>query len=119
MPNTDQLFRDELRSWFAEHPPPHFEIATSRAEADTLREWQRTLSADRWVGVHWPVEYGGRAASLREVAIYNEECARVAMPPLVGRAGISLVGPTLMTHDERQRTDFDKLPGTLPAMHLD
>jgi alkylation response protein AidB-like acyl-CoA dehydrogenase len=26
--------------------------------------------------VHWPVEYGGRGASVLQVAIYNEELAR-------------------------------------------
>ena len=57
-----------------------------------------------WVGIHWPVEYGGRGASLAQVAIYNEELARAGAPPLLGRAGVSLVGPTLMAHGtEEQR----------------
>jgi alkylation response protein AidB-like acyl-CoA dehydrogenase len=56
------------------------------------------------VGIHWPVEYGGRGASVMQVAIYNQELARVDAPPLLGRAGLSLVGPTLMTHGtEEQR----------------
>ena len=54
-----------------------------------LREWQRTLHAGRWVGIHWPVEYGGRGASLTQVAIYNEELARAGAPPLLGRAGVT------------------------------
>ncbi len=69
-----------------------------------LREWQRTLHADGWVGIHWPVEYGGRGASPAQTAIYNEELARAGAPPLLGRGGISLVGPTLMAHGtEEQR----------------
>ncbi len=69
-----------------------------------LREWQRTLHAARWVGIHWPVEYGGRGASLTQVAVYNEELARADAPPLLGRAGVTLVGPTLMAHGtEEQR----------------
>jgi alkylation response protein AidB-like acyl-CoA dehydrogenase len=39
-----------------------------------------------------------------QVAIYNEELARAGVAPLLGRAGITLVGPTLMTHGtEAQR----------------
>ena len=101
---SDDAFRAELRGWLAEHQPPAVAVATTRAEAEELRTWQRTLHAHRWVGVHWPVEYGGRGASLRQVAIYNEELARAGAPPLLGRVGVTLVGPTLMTHGtEAQR----------------
>jgi alkylation response protein AidB-like acyl-CoA dehydrogenase len=95
---TDEQLREELRAWLAEHPPPAIEVAATRADADALRSYQRALHADRWVGVHWPVEYGGRGASVTQVAIYNEELARAGVPPLLGRAGITLVGPTLMAH---------------------
>ena len=97
-------FRDELRAWLAEHPPPGIELAATASEAATLREWQRTLHEGRWVGVHWPEEYGGRGASMAQVAVYNEELARAGAPPLLGRAGITLVGPTLLAHGtEEQR----------------
>ncbi len=107
---TDLLptdFRAELRSWLAEHPPPTVHVAANADDTAMLREWQRTLAAARWVGVHWPVEYGGRGATLAQVAIYNEELVRAGTPPLLGRAGISLVGPTLMVHGtEAQRVQW-------------
>jgi alkylation response protein AidB-like acyl-CoA dehydrogenase len=79
-----------------------------------LRAWQRTLCADGWVGVHWPREYGGRGATYSQVAIYNEELARAGAPALLGRAGITLVGPTLMAHGtETQRTRW--MPRILDA----
>ena len=100
----DEELRDELRKWLAEHPPPSVELATTPAEADELRAWQRTLHGGLWVGINWPVEYGGRGASPDQLAVYNEELARADTPPLLGRAGISLVGPTLMAHGtEAQR----------------
>jgi alkylation response protein AidB-like acyl-CoA dehydrogenase len=101
----DGEFREELRAWLAEHPPPaSIEFAATPEDAERVREWHRTLHAGGWVGIHWPVEYGGRGASVLQVAIYNQELARVDAPPLLGRAGISLVGPTLMTHGtEEQR----------------
>ena len=105
MSSPDETFRDELRSWLKEHAPPTVEVAATVGDAETLRDWQRTMHAGRWVGIHWPVEYGGRGASLTQVAIYNEELARAAAPPLLGRAGLTLVGPTLMAHGtEEQRT---------------
>ena len=74
----DEDVRDELRSWLSAHPPPAVEIAATSADADILRAWQRTLHEGHWVGIHWPVEYGGRGASMTQVAIYNEELARPA-----------------------------------------
>lgn len=100
-------FRDELRSWLQEHPPPDVEVAATDEAADALRAWQRALAAGRWVGIHWPVQYGGRGASSTEVAAYNEELARAQAPQLLGRAGVSLVGPTLMAHGtETQRRQW-------------
>jgi alkylation response protein AidB-like acyl-CoA dehydrogenase len=102
--HTDLDLRRELRAWLAEHPPPAIAVAATRDDARALRAWQRELHADGWVGIHWPVEYGGRGASVTQVAVYNEELARAGAPPLLGRAGITLVGPTLMAHGtEEQR----------------
>ena len=106
MSRHDHRFRDELRGWLAEHAPPDVEIAATPEEAEVLREWQRTLHTGRWVGINWPVEYGGRGASLTQVAIYNEELAHASAPQILGRAGVSLVGPTLMAHgtaEQRRR----------------
>jgi len=105
MSASDDPFRAELREWLSAHAPPAVQVAATPEEAETLRDWQRTLHTGRWVAVHWPVEYGGRAASLAQVAIYNEELARAGAPPILGRAGVTLVGPTLMAHGtEGQRT---------------
>ncbi len=98
MATDDDALRDELRGWLRAHPPPRVDVATTRADADVLREWQRTMHAGGWVAIHWPVEYGGRGASVTQVAIYDEELARAGAPPLLGRAGVTLVGPTLMAH---------------------
>jgi alkylation response protein AidB-like acyl-CoA dehydrogenase len=95
--------RTELRTWLAQHRPPAIEVAATTGDADVLRAWQRELHEGGWVGIHWPVEYGGRGASVAQVAIYNAELARAGAPPLLGRAGITLVGPTLMAHGSEQQ----------------
>src|SRR5919204_4517401 len=94
----DEAFREEFRGWLSEHTPPDVDVAADFHEAQTLRDWQRTLHEGRWVGIHWPEEYGGRGASLLQVAIYNEELARAQAPQILGRAGVNLVGPTLIAH---------------------
>jgi alkylation response protein AidB-like acyl-CoA dehydrogenase len=100
----DEQFRDELRAWLRRNPPPDIAAAATAEDVALLREWQSTLHAGRWIAVHWPVGYGGRDASVKQVAIYNEELARAGAPQLLGRAGITLVGPTLMAHGtEEQR----------------
>jgi alkylation response protein AidB-like acyl-CoA dehydrogenase len=101
---ADAAFREEFRAYLAAHPAPDVGIPTTAAEADALRQWQRTLHAGGWVGIHWPVEHGGRGATAAQVAIYNHELARAGAPKLLGGAGLTLVGPTLLTHGtEEQR----------------
>src|ERR671924_1644355 len=105
----DEAFRVELREWLADNRPPDVDVAATFEEAETLREWQRTLHSGKWVGIHWPGEYGGRGASLLQVAIYNEELARAQSPQILGRAGVNLVGPTLIAHGtDAQRTRWLK-----------
>jgi alkylation response protein AidB-like acyl-CoA dehydrogenase len=113
----DVAFREEFRSWLGEHRPPEIDVASDFREAETLRTWQRTLATGRWVGIHWPAEYGGRGASLVQVAIYNEELARAQAPQILGRAGVNLVGPTLMAYGtEEQKRQW--LPKILSAEHI-
>ena len=81
------------------------------------REWQATLAADRWVGVHWPEAYGGRSATPVQVALYQSEYARSQAPQPVNRVGINLVGPTLLAHGtEDQRLRY--LPPILSAEEI-
>jgi alkylation response protein AidB-like acyl-CoA dehydrogenase len=104
MSSSDDELRTELRAWLVEHPPPDIDVASTPEDARALRDWQRAMHSGGWVGIHWPCEYGGRAASMTQVAVYNEELARTAAPPLLGRVGVTLVGPTLLAHGtEAQR----------------
>jgi alkylation response protein AidB-like acyl-CoA dehydrogenase len=69
------------------------------------------------VGVTWPLELGGRGAGPLENYVVIEELARARAPELVGRIGINLVGPTLLTHGtEEQRLTY--LPHVLSAENL-
>src|SRR5262249_27502786 len=69
----EETFRSELRAWLAAHLPAEPVPDAEQERHRFLRAWQRALAADRWVGIHWPCEYGGRAATLPEQIIYTEE----------------------------------------------
>src|SRR6266849_3552248 len=99
-----QRFRAEARAWLAENVPADLKgraFAASRAdrgEVDRLREWQRVLHKAGYVGIDWPAEYGARGTSIMEQTILYQEMSRAAAPQPVNRGGISMLGPTLMSH---------------------
>ncbi len=113
----EEAFAAEVREWLAAHVdvPPRFESITD--EVDFGRQWQAELAADRWIGIHWPREYGGRSASPVQVAIFNMEYARSRASQPINRVGINLAGPTLLAHG----TDAQKerwLPAILTAEEI-
>ncbi|MFC4059170.1 acyl-CoA dehydrogenase family protein [Planomonospora corallina] len=104
--------RAELRSYFAGLLP-----AEERRRAgeegvggDRFREVVRRLGADGWLGLGWPVEYGGQGRSAEDQYVFFDEVQRAGLPfPFVT---VNTVGPTLMHHGtEEQRRRF--LPGIL------
>jgi alkylation response protein AidB-like acyl-CoA dehydrogenase len=113
----EQAFAAEVRAWLAERAqiPPRFENIA--AEVEFGRRWQAELAADRWVGIHWPQEYGGRGASPVEVAIFNMEYARSRAPQPINRVGINLAGPTLLAHGTEQQK-LRWLPAILTAEEI-
>ncbi|HEY1831538.1 MAG TPA: acyl-CoA dehydrogenase family protein [Acidimicrobiales bacterium] len=113
----DEAFAASFRDWLARHlerPPAFVDLADEVAWG---RQWQATLAADHWVGVHWPSEYGGRSATPVQVALYQSEYARSQAPQPVNRVGINLVGPTLLAHgSDDQRLRY--LPAILSAEEI-
>jgi alkylation response protein AidB-like acyl-CoA dehydrogenase len=118
-----EALRAEFRSWLRQHLPwPYGEGLPPRfddlAEAVTFgRQWQADLAADRWVGVTWPRELGGRGVGALENYVVIEELARARAPELVGRIGVNLVGPTLLGHGTPEQQERF-LPRILSADEL-
>ena len=110
-------FRDELRAWLALNRPGDSPDGDGRDRYAWLRDWQRRLQEGGWAGVDWPVEYGGRGATLTQSAIFFEELARARAPLPVNVLGLLLGGPTLMrwgTADQKERF----LPAILSAEEI-
>jgi alkylation response protein AidB-like acyl-CoA dehydrogenase len=95
----DEAFRQRARRWFAEHPSGPLETLAQK------KAWQRTLYDARFVGMGWPLEYGGQDARPMEQAIVAEEMARANVPGAVNSLALGLIGPTLIVHgsdDQKQ-----------------
>jgi alkylation response protein AidB-like acyl-CoA dehydrogenase len=105
-------FREEVRAWLAEHLVGEFAehrgigSPTDDTAWDVRVAWERELASGNWLGLSWPVEYGGRGAGLAEEIIFEYEYARAAAPARVNTQAFELLGPTLLafgTAEQKQR----------------
>lgn len=98
---TEAEFRAQVRQWLCEHLPdgwPHScPVARKPDEMVELgRWWQQTLYDAGWLGLTWPLECGGRAGTLVQQAIFDQEAARIQAPDPINTIGLYMAGPTIM-----------------------
>jgi len=91
--SEDLRFREATRRWL-ETQVPREEPATLEAR----RAWHRQLYDAGYVGMGWPVAYGGRGATPLQQAIVADEMARTGAPAPINPLGIAIVGPTIIVH---------------------
>jgi alkylation response protein AidB-like acyl-CoA dehydrogenase len=101
----DEAFRKEVRSWLEDHVTGEFAALGGRGGSgdetygfETRLEWEQELAAGGWTCIGWPVEYGGRGASVAHQVIFNEEYVRAKAPGRVSILGEGLLGPTLIQY---------------------
>jgi alkylation response protein AidB-like acyl-CoA dehydrogenase len=100
---NERRFRDELREWLERNLPAEWRSAHPKepwtdARRDLARRWQAKLAEGRYVALDWPLEWGGRDASLAERIIVQTELIRARAPRIIGHVGLDLVGPALIEH---------------------
>jgi len=111
---AEEAFRHELRAWLAENLPRDRVPDDEACRREFQRAWQRRLAAGNWVGIQWPVEHGGRGASLKEQIIFTEEMARARAPEILDAVAVNIVGSVLLhAGTAEQKARF--LPRILPA----
>src|SRR5918994_6719893 len=96
--------REALESAVASLPGP--EPATIEERAPYWRQFQRAIHEAGYAGLSWPKEYGGRAASLTEQAIFLQEYDRANAPDRLNTLGEGLAGPTIIdfgTEEHKRR----------------
>ncbi|MFC9362687.1 acyl-CoA dehydrogenase family protein [Rhodococcus sp. NPDC057014] len=104
--------RRELRTYFAALLPEETRRIAGEegVGGEHFRDIVRLLGKDGWLGVGWPVEYGGQGRSIEDQFVFFDEVQRAGLPfPFVT---VNTVGPTLMKYGtEEQKARF--LPGIL------
>jgi 3-oxocholest-4-en-26-oyl-CoA dehydrogenase alpha subunit len=107
---AQQELKDEVRAYFVRLVE---EVEGSVSQESTYTQYIRRMGADGWLGLGWPVEYGGQARGPIEQMIFVEESHWAGVPlPLLT---LNSVGPTLMalgTDEQKKRI----LPGILEGM---
>jgi alkylation response protein AidB-like acyl-CoA dehydrogenase len=107
---SDAAFRAEVRDWLQDQLSGEF--AAQRGLGGPGREheafeqrvaWHRHLAAAGWTCLGWPVEHGGRGASIAQRVIFHEEYARADAPHGVNHVGEELLGPTLIAFGSTQQ----------------
>ena len=102
-PEQEQ-FRQEIRAFCREEVPTDIRtrLETQREEHDpTLYK----KIADRgWIGMQWPVEYGGQARSRVDMAIFYEEMGYARAPTGRYTGSVVFVGESIITYG----TDWQK-----------
>jgi alkylation response protein AidB-like acyl-CoA dehydrogenase len=110
-----EAFRARVQKFLSDNLPPGWGKAGFRPQGMTmtefLKDWQGRLYDNGFLGMAWPKEYGGQGASQIEMAIYNEEVARVRAPGPLNVLGISMAGPTIITYgsDEQKKRYLSKI----------
>jgi alkylation response protein AidB-like acyl-CoA dehydrogenase len=112
----EEHFRQELRAWLQQNLPagwgtPGYTSPKGQGRLAFLRDWQRKMYDGGYVGLSWPKEYGGRGVSMIELAIFNEEMAKVEAPGPLNVLGLSMAGPTIIVHgtEEQKKRYLQKI----------
>ena len=113
----EQKFADEVEQWLRDnHDPvvmdPHRENFSQLADTPERRAFMKKLAAKGWLGMSWPMEYGGKAIEGVYEFILNEALSRHAAPQ-IGK-GVGIIGKTLIRHGSAKlKAEF--LPKILAA----
>jgi len=96
--------RDELRAYFADLVTPELRAEGAESAGALTRAAMRKMGADGWLGLGWPVEFGGQGRTPIEQQIFIEEAQTAGAPvPLLT---INSVAPTLMRFGTPEQRSF-------------
>ncbi len=101
----DEAFRKDVQAWLADHVVGEFAALGGRGGSgdetygfEVRLEWEKVLAGGGWTCLGWPVEFGGRGASISHQVIFNEEYVKAKAPGRVSILGEGLLGPTLIQY---------------------
>lgn len=101
--------RARIREFLDNAPKPpglrNYGPTPTTGDVEAGRQWHRYLADHGYTCLHWPLEFGGAAASVAYQAAFAEECARVGVPRQLNITGADLVGPVLIKFGSRDQKD--------------
>jgi hypothetical protein len=102
---SQRALQADLRSYFVTliSPAEREQMLTQR-HGEVYREVVRRMGRDGWLGVGWPVEFGGRGLGALEQQIFVNEAALADVP--LPSVTLQTVGPTLMAHGTDEQKEF-------------
>ncbi len=109
---AELAFADEARTWLEEHLAGDFAHLRGRGGAgredidpEDLIAWERELASGGWLGLDFPTDLGGRAATLFEQVLFHQAYVEARAPGRIPNIGMTLLGPTLVAFgsDEQQQ----------------
>ena len=105
LPASDSEFRDLVRTWLHENVVGEFAELRGRGGPgdeevgfEIRVEWEKLLGRAGWIGLGWPVEHGGRGATVDQQIIWAEEYVRAEAPARTNHMGENLLAPTLIEY---------------------
>jgi 3-oxo-4-pregnene-20-carboxyl-CoA dehydrogenase beta subunit len=100
-----RALQDELREYFADLvTPDEARAMLVERHGPLYRDVVKRMGRDGWLGVGWPIEFGGRGFGETEQTIFVNEASRRDVPlPYVT---LQTVGPTLQMYGTQQQKDF-------------
>ncbi|OBG33002.1 acyl-CoA dehydrogenase [Mycobacterium alsense] len=102
-------FRAELRQWLSDHAADAAIPDDPAARADAQNAWHQTLYEAGYIGLSFPVEYGGHGKAPVYEAILNDELGRAGAAPIEGVGHLSNALRLFGTDEQRDTL----LPGLL------
>ena len=101
-----EALRDELRAYYDQLLTPEVEdqLRGSEGAGAAPRAIFKQMSADGWVGLQWPKEWGGKELGPMEQFVFFDESMRAGAP--VPMLTINSVAPTIMRFGSEEQKNF-------------
>ncbi len=100
-----EALRTTLRAYYAELLDPETRVLLEDhgSNDEAMRRVVKQMADDGWLGIGWPVEWGGQGRGHIDQWIFFDESMRAGAP--VPMLTINTVGPTLMEHGTQEQKE--------------
>lgn len=100
-PEPAEEFRAEFQGWLAAHFTDTYRNLSFSGdpgpdEMARLKAWNALLADAGYAAISWPVEYGGRGASVMEQVVFAEESVTAGIPITLNPIGLANIAPSIM-----------------------